>query len=115
MDIKDRVREKTAKLDFRGALADIASLRNPVDAFFDKVMVMAEDEQVRQNRLALLTAISRLFSGIADFVKKVAPLQNKEVSPLLSDGKGYYLCEVAARKPSFVPALKDIRGKQPAF
>ncbi|HEY6010127.1 MAG TPA: glycine--tRNA ligase subunit beta, partial [Nitrospirota bacterium] len=42
-EIEDRVKGKTAKLDFRGALADIASLRKPVDAFFDTVMVMDKD------------------------------------------------------------------------
>jgi glycyl-tRNA synthetase beta chain len=70
-DIKDRVKEKTGKLDFRGALADIASLRNPVDAFFEKVMVMDKDEAVKQNRLALLAGITGLFSGIADFSRLV--------------------------------------------
>ncbi len=49
------------------ALTEIASLRGPVDRFFDKVMVMAEDQRVQTNRLALLTAIARLFGKIADF------------------------------------------------
>lgn len=49
------------------ALALIATLRGPVDLFFDKVMVMADDPRVRSNRLALLTTIARLFSKIADF------------------------------------------------
>ena len=49
------------------ALTEIASLRGPVDSFFDKVMVMAEDQLVRTNRLALLTTIARLFGKIADF------------------------------------------------
>ena len=53
--------------DYVTALTEIATLRGPVDAFFDKVMVMAEDEAVRTNRLALLTAIARLFAGVADF------------------------------------------------
>jgi glycyl-tRNA synthetase beta chain len=53
--------------NYMAALEEIAALRGPVDAFFDKVMVMAEDEQVRENRLALLTRIARLFSGVADF------------------------------------------------
>ena len=51
------------------ALTEIATLRGPVDTFFDKVMVMAEDERVRTNRLALLTAIARMFGRIADFSK----------------------------------------------
>jgi glycyl-tRNA synthetase beta chain len=70
-EIKDRAVEKTATLDFRGALADIASLRKPVDAFFDTVMVMDKDEEVKNNRLALLAGITRLFSRIADFSRLV--------------------------------------------
>jgi glycyl-tRNA synthetase beta chain len=65
--IEDSVHKKTAELDFRGALADIASLRQPVDAFFDKVMVMDKDAEVKNNRLALLAGITGLFSAIADF------------------------------------------------
>jgi len=51
------------------ALIEIATLRSPVDTFFDKVMVMAEDPAVRENRLALLTGIARMFEKIADFSK----------------------------------------------
>ncbi len=69
--IKDQVKDKTAKLDFRGALADIASLRKPVDGFFDTVMVMDKDAAVKNNRLALLAGITGLFSGIADFSRLV--------------------------------------------
>ena len=49
------------------ALTEIATLRGPVDRFFDKVMVMSDDQRVRTNRLALLTTIARLFSKVADF------------------------------------------------
>jgi glycyl-tRNA synthetase beta chain len=49
------------------AMTEIATLRGPIDTFFDKVMVMAEDERVRANRLALLTAIARMFGQVADF------------------------------------------------
>ncbi len=70
-EIKDRVVEKTAKLDFRGALSDIASLRKQVDAFFDTVMVMDKDAEVKMNRLALLAGITGLFSQIADFSRLV--------------------------------------------
>ncbi len=69
--IKDRAVEKTAALDFRGALADIASLRKPVDAFFDRVMVMDKDAEVKNNRLALLAGITGLFAEIADFSRLV--------------------------------------------
>jgi glycyl-tRNA synthetase beta chain len=71
IEIKDRAAEKTAKLDFRGALADIASLRKYVDAFFDTVMVMDKDAEVKSNRLALLAGIAGLFSKIADFSRLV--------------------------------------------
>lgn len=55
------------KGDYNAALHSIATLRAPVDSFFDGVMVMDKDDAVRTNRLALLTAIARLFGGIADF------------------------------------------------
>jgi glycyl-tRNA synthetase beta chain len=55
------------KGDYGAALQVVAGLRGPVDAFFDGVMVMAEDEQVRTNRLALLTEVARMFRQIADF------------------------------------------------
>jgi glycyl-tRNA synthetase beta chain len=49
------------------ALRLLSTAREPVDAFFDKVMVMAEDEKVRANRLALLRTLLKEFSTIADF------------------------------------------------
>ncbi len=52
---------------FYEALLEIAGLKAPVDAFFDGVMVMAEDNQVRLNRMALLERLAGLFTGIADF------------------------------------------------
>jgi glycyl-tRNA synthetase beta chain len=53
--------------DYSRALAEISRIRPSVDAFFDKVMVMVDDEQVRANRLALLQTLLREFSTIADF------------------------------------------------
>ncbi len=76
-EIKDRVVDRTAKMDFRGALADIASLRKPVDAFFDTVMVMDKDPDVKKNRLALLAGITGLFSQIADFSRLVLSTEEK--------------------------------------
>jgi glycyl-tRNA synthetase beta chain len=49
------------------ALALLAALREPVDRFFDEVMVMTENETLRGNRLALLNELSSLFSRVADF------------------------------------------------
>jgi len=55
-----------ARGDFESALRCLASLRGPVDTFFDKVMVMAEDDSLKQNRLALLNGLGNLFLGAAD-------------------------------------------------
>ncbi|MDD5284558.1 MAG: glycine--tRNA ligase subunit beta [Desulfuromonadaceae bacterium] len=65
--VKSSVDQKVVSGAWLDALAEIATLRGPVDNFFDKVMVMAEDPRVRNNRLALLTAISRMIGKIADF------------------------------------------------
>ena len=55
--------------NFEGAMAALAQLRAPVDAFFDAVMVNAEDEKVRANRLALLGRIRAATLQVADFSK----------------------------------------------
>jgi glycyl-tRNA synthetase beta chain len=55
--------------DYPGVCRALASLRGPVDAFFEKVMVMAEDADLRRNRLALLLRISQTFLLMADFSK----------------------------------------------
>jgi glycyl-tRNA synthetase beta chain len=65
--VKASVETRVADGSWLDALTEIATLRGPVDAFFDRVMVMAEDQRVRTNRLALLTAIARMFGKIADF------------------------------------------------
>ena len=54
---------------FTEAMAALASLRGPVDAFFDKVTVNCEAEDVRVNRLRLLSQIGRALDGLADFSK----------------------------------------------
>jgi glycyl-tRNA synthetase beta chain len=53
--------------DYREALESIAALRPKVDLFFDKVLVNAPDERIRQNRLTLLHSLLAEFSTIADF------------------------------------------------
>tara|TARA_R110001583_G_scaffold112950_2_gene263264 strand:- start:1536 stop:3611 length:2076 start_codon:yes stop_codon:yes gene_type:complete len=52
--------------DYESALFELASLREPVDQFFDNVMVMAENNAVKQNRLALLNRLRNLFLQVAD-------------------------------------------------
>ncbi|MED4907574.1 glycine--tRNA ligase subunit beta [Brevibacillus centrosporus] len=66
------VQQEVAGLkDQEKALATLAILREPIKAFFDKVMVMAEDQAVRANRLGLLLRLSRLIFAYADFSKLV--------------------------------------------
>ena len=53
--------------DYATALSQLSSLKDPVDQFFDSVMVMADDEAVKNNRIALLTIMNKLFLRAADF------------------------------------------------
>ncbi|RQD75470.1 MAG: glycine--tRNA ligase subunit beta [Candidatus Syntrophonatronum acetioxidans] len=57
--------------DYAGALEQMAHLQKPVDDFFDQVMVMVDDEDLRNNRLSLLRDIRDLFQEYADFSKVV--------------------------------------------
>lgn len=61
-----QVTELTNARDYTQAMSLLAEVRQPVDNFFDQVMVMAEDEKVKQNRLALLNKLYSLFKRIAD-------------------------------------------------
>ena len=60
------VNAAVAEADYAGALALLAGLREVVDSFFDKVMVMADDDAVKNNRLALLAKLRGLFILVAD-------------------------------------------------
>jgi glycyl-tRNA synthetase beta chain len=64
--------------NYEQALLEIAKLRPAVDTFFDKVMVMVEDDNLRANRLALLQTLVREFSTIADFSEIVT--EGKDVA-----------------------------------
>jgi glycyl-tRNA synthetase beta chain len=68
-NVEHQVSSLFAAGDFESALLKIASLKDAVDLFFDDVLVMAEDMQVRNNRLALLGRIAALFDQFADFSK----------------------------------------------
>jgi glycyl-tRNA synthetase beta chain len=67
--VHGQVQDDLARGRYAEALARVATLRPSVDAFFDDVMVMAEDAQVRQNRLSLLALVAGLFDAFADFSK----------------------------------------------
>lgn len=58
-----------AQGNYQAALHKLAELREPVDRFFDEVMVMADDESIRANRLALLASLQSLFLHTADIAQ----------------------------------------------
>jgi len=68
----ERVESHRGKKEYFDALVLLSALREPLDRFFDKVMVMVEDEAVRANRLALLRTLLKEFSTIADFSEIVS-------------------------------------------
>lgn len=57
------------KADYPSALMQLSTLREPVDRFFDQVMVMCDDEALRDNRLALLAMLRGVFLDIADVAR----------------------------------------------
>jgi glycyl-tRNA synthetase beta chain len=76
-----RVEAHRQKNDYQDALFLLSTAREPVDAFFDKVMVMVEDERIRANRLALLQTLLKEFSTIADFSEIVTEGKESKESP----------------------------------
>ncbi len=73
LSLADAVQAKSAEVtplverrDYAAALASLAELKKPVDDFFDSVMVMIDNQEVRENRLALLQQLRNLFLQIAD-------------------------------------------------
>ncbi len=66
-DVADAAAEAARQGDFTAALDVLAQLQGPVDQLFLDVMVMAEDETVRANRLGLLRAVGDAFRDVADF------------------------------------------------
>ncbi len=65
--VAKRVDELRVQHEYEAALAEISKLRPTVDLFFDKVMVMVDDDRIRANRLAVLQTLLVNFSTIADF------------------------------------------------
>jgi glycyl-tRNA synthetase beta chain len=64
--LRDAVADATGRREYTGALGRLAQLRPAVDAFFDQVLVMDEDPQLRANRLSLLAQLQGLFADVAD-------------------------------------------------
>ncbi|AHG84911.1 Glycyl-tRNA synthetase beta subunit [Bibersteinia trehalosi USDA-ARS-USMARC-189] len=66
ISLKGEVQPLIAQGDYTAVLDKLANLRQPVDSFFDSVMVNAEDQKLRQNRLAILSTLQGLFLQVAD-------------------------------------------------
>ncbi|WP_102337476.1 glycine--tRNA ligase subunit beta [Collinsella provencensis] len=64
--VREQVSDALASKDFTAVIASLASLREPIDAFFDDVMVMDENPALRDNRLRLLNGFEAVFAGIAN-------------------------------------------------
>jgi glycyl-tRNA synthetase beta chain len=71
LQVQPEVESARKRHDYKTALISLASMRNVVDEFFRQVMVMAEDPEVRKNRISLLNCISRLFKSVADISRMV--------------------------------------------
>ena len=66
LSVRPLVDKHLQGLDYTEALISLASLRGPVDAFFDKVMVNAPEPHLRSNRLELLGELRSLMNQVAD-------------------------------------------------
>jgi len=77
--IGEEAAERKRAKKYREALEKISGLRPAVDHFFDKVLVMVEEEDIRRNRIALLGSLLREFSTIADF-SELAAEEPRDVS-----------------------------------
>ena len=64
--LRDKLEPYFAEGRYQDALVELAELREPVDAFFDKVMVMVDDKELRINRLTMLEKLRELFLRVAD-------------------------------------------------
>ena len=67
--VESRLQKQLEHSEYTAALASLATLREPVDRFFDAVMVMCEDADLRRNRLALLARLRGLIADIADLAR----------------------------------------------
>ena len=63
---EEKVASALARKDFDAACSALAALKEPIDRFFDDVLVMDEHDDVRENRLRLLNRFANVFAGVAD-------------------------------------------------
>ena len=71
-DVAPRAKEAFDNKDYATSLRVLAVLKTPVDAFFDSVMVNADDPELRANRLGLLTILHQAMNRVADISKLAA-------------------------------------------
>jgi len=69
LNAKEKISSLLNQRDYPSALLEMTQMKKPIDEFFEGVMVMVEDEAIRNNRLALLDDIGKVFLRIADFSK----------------------------------------------
>jgi len=67
--IAPEIKRRWKEGDYEKVFETLASLKGTIDAFFDKVMVMVEDENIRRNRLVILNMVRNLYYQIADISK----------------------------------------------
>jgi glycyl-tRNA synthetase beta chain len=70
--VRTAAQQEYAAGDYEGMLTMLAALKEPVDAFFDAVMVMADDVRLRDNRIALLAQLRETMNRIADISRLAA-------------------------------------------
>ena len=70
--IEPKARQLLERQDYAGSLREWAALKEPVDAFFDGVMVNADDQALRNNRLALLQHLHQAMNQVADLARLAA-------------------------------------------
>ena len=80
-DVENSAGPSLAAGDYASALRQMATLRSPLDRFFEKVLVMDPEPRVRGNRLALLERISSLFSKVGDLAEMVLEGEKTETVP----------------------------------
>jgi glycyl-tRNA synthetase beta chain len=71
LKVREKVEQFIKKEDYEKAFREVKNLRQPVDLFFDRVLVMEKDESLRRNRLAFLAELREMFFRLADFSKVV--------------------------------------------
>jgi glycyl-tRNA synthetase beta chain len=82
LKVEKQVTEFMHKRDYPQALQALSHLRQPIDDFFNAVMVMDKDKAVQENRLALLQGITELFSSFGDFTRVTVEERTKnEIKP----------------------------------